>query len=556
MIRELRLLLFFIFGLLFGGFATYASAETVAAGSGITVVNGTASGQCSVEVGAFAKGFLGQHYAISGDLITAVQTASPPVCNGVALSYVSSSVYSGFRVTTIWRYVVNGTVYNPQSLVEYSTGYYCPSGQNWTVSGATCTRPDCAAGEERLSDGICKPACAAGEFRQADGTCKSTCVGAQFYETSYGACRCVTKQPTTQSYSVPYASAKAGNLDPPSCSDGCQQVRSGVAFCPGGILTMVVGGSTTCYARVGQTGQICAPDAGGTSPIAVTLSPVSATPQAAGVGPTGGSDPFSTTPSNSDPMTCASSGGNWGVFNGKGTCYTPTPTDPVVKADEKKTTVTDPNTGKTTTTTTNNIETCTGLGACSSTTTTTVSSGGGSGAGAGTTTSKTTTSTGSGTTSAAITSNGNGGYNLQLPSDYQRDSTGQITNSYLKDLSDVIGKPEGDDSAITSAGISDETKKLFTDQDKAVSDALGGSESTGVLGKVSEWSSTMSSGWFSPIPMSGCTPFTARIGTWSWSLDHCPTAAKVSGIVEYCMWFILLVSGFRMLTTPINIRES
>lgn len=37
--------------------------------------------------------------------------------------------------------------------------YTCPEGQNWTLSGSTCTRPDCAAGETRQADGTCLNPC-------------------------------------------------------------------------------------------------------------------------------------------------------------------------------------------------------------------------------------------------------------------------------------------------------------------------------------------------------------------------------------------------------------
>lgn len=49
------------------------------------------------------------------------------------------------------------------------TSETCPSGQNWTLSGSTCTRPDCGAGEERDSGGIC--VCASGAQKGTDGVC-------------------------------------------------------------------------------------------------------------------------------------------------------------------------------------------------------------------------------------------------------------------------------------------------------------------------------------------------------------------------------------------------
>jgi hypothetical protein len=41
--------------------------------------------------------------------------------------------------------------------IEYS----CPSGQNWTLSGTSCTRPDCVAPQTRQSDGTCADPCPA-----------------------------------------------------------------------------------------------------------------------------------------------------------------------------------------------------------------------------------------------------------------------------------------------------------------------------------------------------------------------------------------------------------
>lgn len=54
----------------------------------------------------------------------------------------------------------------------------CPSGQNWTLSGSTCTRPDCASGEERnASTGICQVLCQPGFDRNAQGQCVKDCTG-------------------------------------------------------------------------------------------------------------------------------------------------------------------------------------------------------------------------------------------------------------------------------------------------------------------------------------------------------------------------------------------
>lgn len=45
--------------------------------------------------------------------------------------------------------------------------------------------------------------------------------------------------------------------------------------------------------------------------------------------------------------------------------------------------------------------------------------------------------------------------------------------------------------------------------------------------------------WWEPVPMSGCTPYTATIGSRSWTLDICPIAEKISTVSGYAMWVFL-----------------
>lgn len=67
-------------------------------------------------------------------------------------------------------------------------GYQCPAGQNWTLSGSQCTRPDCVAPQVRNADtGICEtPACPAGYDRNAQGQCVKNCTGKQGQPTVNG----------------------------------------------------------------------------------------------------------------------------------------------------------------------------------------------------------------------------------------------------------------------------------------------------------------------------------------------------------------------------------
>jgi len=409
----------------------------------------------------------------------------------------------------------------------------CPAGQNWTLTNGMCSRPDCNLPEVRdIADGICKVPV-------------PTCSGAQFLDTASNKCICTYQSSSTKSYSVSYANSKAGNLSPPTCNNGCTQAYTGNAiFCPGGLLTMVIGGSTTCYASTFQDGTICSSSGAG-GPIQITLAPVTAPAAPAGTNPAGLVDPLSTTPNNGDPLSCSSSGGNWGVFNGKGSCYSPTKADPVLTQTKTPTVVVDPS-GKSSTSTTTTTQTCTGVGSCSSSSTTTVGGGGGAGG-------TTVTSSGQGASgSANITSDGQGNFKLDLPKDYQRDSTGLILNSKVDKLLDTLGELSTDDSTITGAKATDASHKSLTDADKSILDAIKGQDPSEVTSSVNVWTQIMSTSWYEPIPNSTCSAFTSTIGAWSWTLDICPTAAKISEIGAYVAWILLMFAGFSLITRPTN----
>lgn len=171
--RLIRLTAFFAFGLLLGGAATYASAETIAATSGgVKVNNGSAGGAmlCATQLDAFADSFIGKSYPSADALKSAVQSAAtiPPVCSSYTFTLSSVVLSGGYKVIVTWASTVSGTVYNSTSNIEYLSGvYFCPSGQNWTLSGSTCTRPDCVAPEQRQPDGTCGSSCYAGNPSEA-----------------------------------------------------------------------------------------------------------------------------------------------------------------------------------------------------------------------------------------------------------------------------------------------------------------------------------------------------------------------------------------------------
>lgn len=548
--RALRLTAYFVLGLLLGGYAVLSYAESSPAPTVYQVKVGW--NQSELDTAQYVGRTFGtweEACALGPGIVKA----------GVGYRYLSQSSTNGPTKCGInVEKLINGSWYTGYSFAVFTLVAIaqCPVTGGWTLVNGQCTRPDCAADEERLND-VCVPKCAPTEVRREDGVCRPNCWGAQFYDEVANVCKCSTQQPSTTSWQVSESNAKAGKLDPPSCVNGCEQGVStfgglAVSFCPGGLATMVIGGSTTCYGKVGQTGATCAP--GGSAP-GGALIPVSVTPAPAGTGPSGAADPYSTTPNNSDPTSCAAAGGNWGVFNGQGNCYTPTPSDPAVSQSKQQNVVTkqDGSTHITTTTTTN---TCTGAGACSSSTTTNtttnnVSGGGGGGSGG----MSVTTNNGAGTATGTVTKTGDGQYKIDLPKDYQKDSTGLILNAIVTDIKDVIGKPTGDDESITGAKASDESAKSVADAQEEVRQLMTGEKNIAeVSEKMTAWDQVMKEGFFEPISISGCSPFSHTFNffatSYTWNLDHCPTAAKISEIGAYCMWVLLVFSGFRMLTTP------
>lgn len=84
--------------------------------------------------------------------------------------------------------------------------YTCPSGQNWTLSGTNCTRPDCAVGEVRnLSTGVCELA---------------PCPEGQHHEGTECVSDCADVAGTSSS------SVSLINPAPQMCVDGCSAVWS------------------------------------------------------------------------------------------------------------------------------------------------------------------------------------------------------------------------------------------------------------------------------------------------------------------------------------------
>lgn len=117
----------------------------------------------------------------------------------------------------------------------------------------------------------------------------------------------------------------------------------------------------------------------------------------------------------------------------------------------------------------------------------------------------------------------------------------------LEELQKLTNPGDTNYDAVKNAKESDESKaqleaenSKFTDATKGVFDPISD--------KKSAWEAAMTSDWFGVIPASGCQPFTGTVGGRSFTIDHCPTAIKISKIAEYAMWFAVVVGIFVLFT--------
>lgn len=127
------------------------------------------------------------------------QATANPVVLVTKIKYNCTSSMGNFgSIDAKQPICVTGMTYNPTSQM-CEGGYVCPPGQNWTLSGSICTRPDCDLGYDHNSSGQCVKDCTgkAGmdttnsnySFTGASSTwsvsgCKVTC--AQRVITAYG----------------------------------------------------------------------------------------------------------------------------------------------------------------------------------------------------------------------------------------------------------------------------------------------------------------------------------------------------------------------------------
>lgn len=84
--------------------------------------------------------------------VTSKSPASEPTGTSVTVTWAATRVSDGFQGQLVLGVFVAG-----------AQRYTCPSGQGWTLSGTTCTRPDCGPGEflDLTQGAVCKKDCSA-----------------------------------------------------------------------------------------------------------------------------------------------------------------------------------------------------------------------------------------------------------------------------------------------------------------------------------------------------------------------------------------------------------
>jgi len=116
------------------------------------------------------------------------------------------------------------------------------------------------------------------------------------------------------------------------------------------------------------------------------------------------------------------------------------------------------------------------------------------------------------------------------------------------DLLDAMTPKNTDDSLISGADATQGSKTLYDEKMQQIKDAVTGATADASAGSQSAWSSAMASGWFDTITIAGCTATDFDVGGHVYHFDPCPVAAKISEIGSYALWITLVIGGFVFVT--------
>ena len=494
--RLLRNSLFLFFGFLVGvlavGIPTMAHAETTAA----TYTNNSPFSSYKYSIPEYAC----NNKSSAQEACTCAALAASPSATSTVLSQNTSNFQCQFKLNgNNWMQFYGGVFGScPVGMTATGgvcVGYTCPTGQNWTLSGTSCTRPDCVAPETRdPATGLCAgpPPCTVA----ANGQLGST------------------------RYAFPYPQPSGVTW----CINNC------TAYPNMGASSNTVGGTTYAYALVngaGGSASSCV-SSGSNTPIATA-------------------DPTTT----ADPP-CAAGSGVMSNPEGKVVCVpqgTPGATNPPV-VNKKSTPQTNPDGSQTITTVT---QTCTGDGACNSVTSTTITSATAGGPGTAGTPGTTISNADKPNTNTPGFCAENPGLQI-CKGGISEEATQLKVEKNTKDTLDEIKKfssPTVSDASPIEGNTFENTtgRQDLTDKDNELKSYASGSlVDSGVTSSKSAWESAMLDGWWEPIDLGACAPFQMTFAGRTVVIDHCEKAALISQIGAYGMWIMLLIGSFVMLT--------
>lgn len=393
----------------------------------------------------------------------------------------------------------NGSEYH--AVMQTVGGYVCPTQGGWTLQAQNCTRPDCPSGTTRNA---------------TTGACESPCQ-AQSGQESYGWTQYQTSGPS------PWG---------PRCKDGCEVYQTGPITHPTHNPDGDRYAGPGYYVDLMKT-QFTGASCGSSTDAATQTAPPNQAP-----------------PVPRKEAPCASNEGVMTSSSGKVSCVppgTPGSNPPIVTKSKDVQQFPDGSTKTTETTTTRDPAT----GAETKTTNVTVTAAtGGQPGSAGT---PGTTSNG---TSTATTVGGNG--TNPEANDFCQKNPGldictdklakEETAKGIKEQLEKLNAGGGTDySAITNAEATQAARDQLTTENGKLENAVKGVTDV-TQGQRSSWQSAMESGWFEPVAMTGCSPFVMNFAGKTVTIDHCQKASLIASILEYALWFSVVVGTFVMFT--------
>lgn len=395
-------------------------------------------------------------------------------------------------------------------------------------AGGQCV---CPSGKSDVG-GVCVTSCPVGYHNKVpdDGQCVKDCAAAQKL-ASDGSCTCDAKSFVT--------SASHPALDS-RCVGGCSISWSA------GLASMVdtakylakqiplSGVSVTAFVR--QSGVVCeaAPNF-----VNVTLPPLAQDTSgkaADGVTP----DPLNKPETNQSPEACAGVGGSYGVFNGVTKCLTDKGNSmQKLTVDSSVSNKTNPDGSSSTTTKQKFAFKDPVTGEIKSRTEST-------------TVEKNASGVVTGTSGTSAEANGR-------QSDLCANNPGlQICKGGLneeitqKRVADALTVDTADYTDITNADQNAAMAQAKQNALDATSDAISDMSKFGTSSDPAaiyhQQVEAALTNWFDPIPASTCAPVGGTIGGRSFSIDICPTAAKISEIGAYALWVMFAFGIFVMVT--------